>query len=76
MRKINHIYYYKYKGSRVPKLKCVGVHVYRCTRLQVHRCTYTYTNVQAGACPGGGAWAPPPLEIEKQKKKKGHQNKY
>ena len=31
-----------------------------------------------GACPGGGAqgaWAPP-LEIEKQKKKKGHQSKY
>ena len=27
----------------------------------------------SGACPGGGAqgaWAPPPLEIEKQKKKK------
>ena len=34
----------------------------------------------SGACPGGGAqgaWAPPPLEIEKQKKKKkGHQSKY
>ena len=31
----------------------------------------------AGACPGGaqGAWAPPPLAIEKQKKK-GHQSKY
>ena len=32
----------------------------------------------AGACPGGAQGAWPPLEIEKQKKKKkkGHQSKY
>ena len=26
--------------------------------------------MNTGACPGGGAQGPPPLEIEKQKKKK------
>ena len=35
-------------------------------------------SVTPGACPGGGPKGPgPPLEIEKQKKKKkGHQSKY
>ena len=38
-------------------------HIYRCK----HSLKWTFL-IDSGACPGGGAWPPPPpLEIEKQK---------
>ena len=43
----------------------VQVHVYKCIGVQTYRCT---RRVSRGGGPRG--LAPPPLEIEKQKKKK------
>ena len=38
----------------------------------MHTAIHTYIHIQARVQGGAqGAWAPPPLEIEKQKKKKG-----